>query len=79
MYKTVSKCRLCGGAELESAFNLGVQHLTGVFPKSVDEPITAGPVELVKCMAAGGCGLVQLRQSYNSEEMYGATTATARA
>jgi len=72
MYKTVSKCRLCGGAELQSAFNLGVQHLTGVFPKSVDEPITAGPVELVKCMAAGGCGLVQLRQSYNSEEMYGA-------
>ena len=57
MYKTVSKCRLCGGAELASAFDLGVQHLTGVFPKSVDEPITAGPVELVKCMAPGGCGL----------------------
>lgn len=72
MYTTTRKCRICGGTELTSAFDLGVQYLTGVFPKAVDEPVTAGPVELVKCTAPDGCGLVQLRQSYNSEEMYGA-------
>jgi NDP-4-keto-2,6-dideoxyhexose 3-C-methyltransferase len=51
--------------------SIGEQALTGVFPKSKSEKITSGPVELVKCMSSLGCGLVQLRQSYDLSEMYG--------
>lgn len=71
MYKNISKCRICGSPELTSIFNLGDQYLTGVFPKSRDENISIGPVEMVRCSMISGCGLVQLRQSYNHEEMYG--------
>jgi hypothetical protein len=74
MYKEITKCRICGNTKLESVINLGEQSLTGVFPKSRDEKITSGPLELVKCMEDENnefCGLVQLKQSYNRNEMYG--------
>lgn len=71
MIKTISKCRICGSKELISVMTLGVQALTGVFPKSVKEVVTSGPVELVQCSSVGGCGLVQLKQSYDLSEMYG--------
>jgi NDP-4-keto-2,6-dideoxyhexose 3-C-methyltransferase len=70
----VSSCRVCGNAELVPLLSLGVQALTGVFPRSRDEKVTAGPVDLVKCSERPGgktCGLVQLRQSYSKAEMYG--------
>jgi len=70
-YTTITRCRACGGAELRSVFALGEQALTGVFPRSPNAAITRGPVELVRCAAATGCGLVQLRQSYDASEMYG--------
>lgn len=70
--KPISKCRICGGEELVNVLDLGSQTLTGVFPKSPDEPITAGPLILVKCATQGGCGLLQLAHSYDLEEMYGA-------
>jgi NDP-4-keto-2,6-dideoxyhexose 3-C-methyltransferase len=59
---------------LASLLDLGSQTLTGVFPKSVRERITSGPLELVKCQAHGdseACGLVQLAHTYPKEEMYG--------
>lgn len=73
-YKEITRCRLCGSTTLDPILHLGSQSLTGVFPKSKDQPITAGPLELVKCREDQGgesCGLVQLRQSYRLEEMYG--------
>jgi NDP-4-keto-2,6-dideoxyhexose 3-C-methyltransferase len=60
--KTINKCRVCGGAELT---------LTGVFPKSRDTVITTGPMDLVRCTTASGCGLTQLKQTYDIGEMYG--------
>ena len=69
--KIASKCRVCGSDELESVMSLGEQHLTGVFPKSIDEAITCGPVDLIRCSDSMGCGLVQLKQSYDLSEMYG--------
>jgi hypothetical protein len=51
--------------------SLGAQALTGVFPRTRDEKITSGPIDLVQCAEIGGCGLVQLKQSYNLQEMYG--------
>lgn len=71
MIKTISKCRICGGEDLASVMSVGEQALTGVFPRSATEKVTSGPVELVQCMAIAGCGLVQLKQSYDLSEMYG--------
>lgn len=51
--------------------DLGEQALTGVFPHTKDAEVKAGPVELVKCFSNDGCGLVQLRHSYELSEMYG--------
>lgn len=71
MRKDIDKCRICGNQNLQTVFDLGQQYLTGRFPASVEETITSGPVELVKCCGDGVCGLVQLRQSYDLDEMYG--------
>jgi 2-polyprenyl-3-methyl-5-hydroxy-6-metoxy-1,4-benzoquinol methylase len=81
MFEEITKCRICGNENLVSVLNLGNQFLTGVFPATRDEEITRGPLELIKCYsdASGNkksasqinCGLVQLRQSYDSQEMYG--------
>lgn len=71
MVNKLEACRICGGKELVKVLDLGVQTLTGVFPKSIDEKITAGPLILVKCTSANGCGLLQLGHSYDLEEMYG--------
>lgn len=72
MYKKINKCRICGNKNLVSIIDLGMQKLTGVFPKPGQE-INEGPLELVKCVAENGncCGLVQLRHSCSEEEMYG--------
>jgi len=51
--------------------SVGVQALTGVFPSSPAEKITSGPVDLLQCLPSLGCGLVQLKQSYDLSEMYG--------
>lgn len=73
MYKEICKCRICGNENLQTIVNLGVQKLTGIFPKR-GENMPEGPLELVKCVAKGQekvCGLVQLRHSCESNEMYG--------
>lgn len=71
MTQPISCCRICAGTELAPILDLGEQMLTGVFPRSRDAQVTTGPLRLVKCMAGGGCGLVQLAHSYDLGEMYG--------
>lgn len=71
MVNTITRCRICGENQLTSLMLLENQALTGVFPKTKTEKITSGSVELVKCTSSNGCGLVQLRQSYDLSEMYG--------
>jgi hypothetical protein len=70
-YKNLERCRICGGTDLVVVLDLGEQFLTGVFPHSRDTSITAGPMQLVKCNDAAGCGLLQLGHSYDLAEMYG--------
>ena len=70
--RAITACRCCGSTELASVLSLGEQYLTGVFPRSPSERVTSGPLELVKCMGVESCGLVQLRHTYDSSEMYGA-------
>lgn len=67
-YKEVGRCRVSGSENLISVLNLGHQALTGVFPRSPSEKITRGPLELVWCPDSG---LLQLKHSYDSSEMYG--------
>lgn len=71
MFHEISACRICGNIDLLPVMSLGDLSLTGVFPKSNDEYVSSGPVDLVKCDDQSGCGLVQLKQSYNLEAMYG--------
>ena len=71
-FQAISACRICGNTELISILHLGDQSLTGVFPRRADQPLTKGPLELVKCHGGkDACGLVQLRHSYSSSELYG--------
>ena len=37
IYTKVEKCRVCSSQSMTSVLNLGVQALTGVFPKTVEE------------------------------------------
>ena len=67
----IQKCRICGNKSLKTVMNLGLQSLTGVFPKKSEEQVKTGPIELLRCSASDGCGLVQLKQSYDLESMYG--------
>ncbi len=72
MYKMIDRCRICGNQNLIEVLDLGIQVLTGVFPKSTTEQLTAGPLKLVKCYGGPDtCGLLQLQHSYDLKEMYG--------
>ena len=74
MFREIQRCRVCGNQDLAPVLSLGEQYLTGVFPSVREAAPSRGPLELVACNATGNrkaCGLVQLRQSYNLEEMYG--------
>lgn len=74
MPKDIQQCRLCGGIDLKPIINLGSQALTGIFPCSDELTITTGPLELVRCddeHNSNACGLLQLRHSYDQDEMYG--------
>jgi hypothetical protein len=67
-YREIKYCRVDQSPNLVSVLNLGHQALTGVFPKQSSEPVTVGPLELVWCPSSG---LLQLKHSYESSEMYG--------
>lgn len=62
------KCRISGSQNLITVLDLGVQALTGVFPKDISAPITSGPLRLVWCPESG---LLQLQHTYDLNEMYG--------
>jgi len=64
----LTRCRVCGSTKLETVLDLGKQALTGVFPKTKDEIITSGTLDLVFCLE---CNLLQLGHSYSLDEMYG--------
>ena len=66
--KEIKACRISGSTNLVSVLSLGNQALTGVFPKDPEEKITSGPLDLVWCPDSG---LLQLKHSYDLDEMYG--------
>lgn len=60
-------CRICFETT-ESVLDLGDQALTGRFPKSADEDVPTGRLDLHRCPA---CGLVQLPENPPLDDMYG--------
>jgi len=68
MYQEITRCRISGSSNLVNVLSLGEQYLTGVFPTSKEQAVTKGPVDMVWCP---DCGLVQMKQSYSLDEMYG--------
>jgi len=76
MYKEIKKCLICGNDKLIPILDLGMQSLTGVFPRIKGMSVGQGPLQLVKCAedrAGKKCGLVQLRHIYNAGDLYGET------
>ena len=67
-YTQITQCRASGSRNLLSVLSLGHQALTGVFPRSPEEPVTVSPLELVWCQDSG---LLQLAHTCNPTEMYG--------
>ncbi len=67
-YTEINKCRISGSENLINVLSLGEQYLTGVFPKNSNEKVTKGPLDLVFCPESG---LLQMKQSYSLNEMYG--------
>jgi hypothetical protein len=68
MYNEITKCRISGSSNLVTVLSLGNQYLTGVFPKTKEEQVVKGPVDLVWCPDSG---LLQMKQTYNLNAMYG--------
>ncbi len=68
MYSEITECRISKSKNLITVLSLGEQYLTGVFPKSREKDITKGPLDLVWCPDSG---LLQMKQSYSLDEMYG--------
>ena len=68
LYTEIKDCRLCHGTRLTTVLDLGVQALTGVFPKASEADAPAGPLQLCKC---DDCDLVQLKHNYDLSQMYG--------
>ena len=68
VYTEIDKCRISQDSNLITVLQLGTQALTGVFPKSKEEEITTGPLELVWSPVSQ---LLQMKHSYSLDEMYG--------
>ena len=76
LYKEIEGCRICGNQQLDLILDLGNLALTGIFPKTKGEDVPTGPLTLVKCRETitdtnNSCGLVQLKETYNPDLMYG--------
>lgn len=67
---TRENCRVCGRAGLRPVLSLGEQSVSNFVVKGDEEAVKA-PLELVLCDGGtGGCGLLQLKHTVDSEVMY---------
>lgn len=66
-------CRICKSPDLVTLLDLGVQQLSGFFPKEEHETLASFPLVLIKCndFSGEGCGLVQLKYSCSVSILYG--------
>ncbi len=64
----IKNCRSCESSSLKDLYSLGSQYFTGIFPKSKNEKIPKGSLEMVIC---NKCKLLQLKNSFDVDIMYG--------
>ena len=65
----ISQCRSCHSNKIKEVFDLGYQKLSGIFPKSKNQNnIPSGSLAMVLCL---NCKLLQLKNSFDAEIMYG--------
>ena len=70
-YRQIKECRSCGATELRPILDLGRQWISDFPLESNHEGQEAVPLELILCeKSAGGCGLLQLRHTTDSELLY---------
>jgi hypothetical protein len=65
---SIRQCRVCKSSRLTEILDFGDLILTGVFPATREEEVSAGRVRLLLCQE---CGLVQLGDTFPPDEMYG--------
>ena len=71
-FTEIKKCRICGGTHLNVCLDLGVQYLSGIFPRKADKKMPHAPLKLLQCdPGSGGCGHIQLSGTYSLDMMYG--------
>lgn len=71
-FREIVECRICKSQNLEPILSLGPMAQTGCFISNSDEVgHELGPLDLVMCSGDNSCGLIQLKQTYSLEEMYG--------
>lgn len=63
----ITKCRICQNNDLVDIISLGEQIITSRFPKYGDFSTPKTPIDLCRCT---DCGLLQLRQTTYSAELY---------
>lgn len=66
-YKTITKCRICGGGDLKHVIDLGEQPLANNLLSNPEEQVDLYPLVLMQCQA---CSLLQLTAVVNPEEMF---------
>lgn len=64
--RSVTACRLCGGAGLDSVISLGNLYVNA-FPRAPDPALPRAPLHLVRCRS---CGLAQLADSVSPDLLY---------
>lgn len=71
-FKEIAECRVCGSRDLKHLLALGPLAQTGNFLTTQDGAgHEVGPLDLVMCEGSDSCGLIQLKQTYSLEQMYG--------
>jgi len=63
----ITNCRICKSTDLKDVIDLGEQYITSRFPEKNDFSTPKCPITLCLC---GECGLLQLRQTTHSSELY---------
>jgi hypothetical protein len=64
----IEKCRVSGSRNLISVLSLGEQAFTGIFPRSAQDDVPTGPLELAWCPDSD---LLQLAHQFDLAPMYG--------
>ena len=72
MITEIKQCRICGGGQLQPVIDLGPQYIASIFTGDdvTDHLKTRYPLEVMRCAAKRGCGLVQLRHSVHRKLLY---------